>query len=83
MFIKAWIHKIKDKQKSFKLFFNGSLNILNKKINFDNIILNKNYQASKEDLEYFENTFKNIIFNETFIKIFDYDKIKKFILEIT
>ena len=81
--LKKFSIKIKDKQKSFKLFFNGSLNILNKKINFDNIILNKNYQASKEDLEYFENTFKNIIFNETFIKIFDYDKIKKFILEIT
>ena len=43
----------------------------------------KNYEASKEDLNYFKKTFETIIFNEDFLGIFDYKKIKEFILEIS
>ena len=44
----------------------GSLNILNKKINFKSISVNNDYNASKEDLLYFKDTFERIIFDENF-----------------
>ena len=45
--------------------------------------MNDNYNASKEDLKYFKNTFENILFDESFSEIFDLKKIKEFILEIS
>ena len=65
-----------------KLDINGNLNILNKKINFKNISAD-NYDASKEDLKYFKDSFQNIVFNESFYEIFDSKKIAKFILEVS
>ena len=61
----------------------GNINVLSNKINFKNIIVNRNYKASKEDLNYFKQSFETILFNKDFSGIFNYDKIKKFILEVS
>ena len=74
---------IKNKNKSFDLKVRGNLNILNNKINFSSIDLNDNYKASKEDLKYFKSAFENILFDEGFMNIFIFTKIRKFILEIS
>ena len=66
----------------FNLKVVGKVNILNNKI-FFNSITNDNYIASKEDLKYFKNTFENILFDESFFKILNLKKIKKFILEVS
>ena len=61
----------------------GSLNLLNRKINFIKISIDKkDYIANKEDLKYFKETFENILFDENFFDIFRKDKIKEFILEV-
>ena len=73
----------KKDNKTFNLNAKGNVNILNKKINFKNISLNENYKASKEDLGYFKENFENILFNENFLGIFNYEKIKEFIFEIS
>ena len=61
----------------------GSLSVLNNKINFKEISMNNNYQASNEDLNFFKEKFENILFKDNFINIFNLKKIKKFILEIS
>ena len=73
----------KKDNKNFNLNVKGSLNILNQKINFKDISLNENYKASDEDLNYFKENFEKILFNKNFVGIFDLDKIKEFILEIS
>jgi hypothetical protein len=86
---------ISDKKKLFKRFsiskknnkdilrlkVKGNLNILNKKINFDRISLNEK-NSSKEDLKFFKNSFENILFDESFLEIFEIKKIKNFVIEI-
>ena len=86
---------IKDKKKLFKKFLinikssdevselkaKGNLNILNKKINFEQISLNKK-KFPKEDLKYFKNSFENILFDKKFLEIFEIKKIKNYILEV-
>ena len=68
-------------------FFHNANSIIKKdiwnKINFDEIEMNSNYKATPEDLEYFKKTFEEILFDQNFIKIFNLEKIKKFILEIS
>ena len=61
----------------------GNLNVLNNKINFEEIFLNDNYKASKEDLIYFKKNFEEIIFDKGFQEMFNLKKIKKFILEVS
>ena len=61
----------------------GNLNILNKKINLKSVSTDDNYKASNEDLIYFKNTFENILFDKSFLDIFDLKKIKGFILELS
>ena len=68
---------------TFTLNTKGYLNILNQKINFQEISLDENYKASNEDLIYFKKSFENILFNEDFVRIFNLNKIKKFILEVS
>ena len=80
--MKIFSIKTKDKNKVLNIIAEGNINILNKKINFKNVLMNDNYKASIEDLKYFKETFQNIIFNKSFIEIFDLKKIKKFILEV-
>ena len=60
----------------------GSLNLLNKKINFKKININDNYVANKTDIKYFKKTFENILFDDGFFGIFRMNKIKEFLLEI-
>ena len=45
--------------------------------------MNNNYKATKEDLEYFKLTFEKILFDKSFIEIFNISKIRKFIFEIS
>ena len=71
------------KKKKLNLNIKGNLNVLNKKINFKNIEINENYKASKEDLKYFKQSFENILFDKSFLQIFDLKKLKEFILEIS
>ena len=82
-FFKEFNIKSKNQKDIFTLNLDGNLSILNKKINFLNISSSNNYIASKEDLTYFKNTFENIIYNENFLKIFSYKKIKEFLFEIS
>ena len=80
--LKNFYIDIKDNE-IFNLKFTGNLNILNRKINFKDISINENYKASNEDLKYFKESFENILFNEDFVRIFNLNKIKKYILEIS
>jgi hypothetical protein len=82
-FLKEFSIKTKDKTTILQLNVKGNLNILNKKINFKEILMNDNYEASKEDLRYFKDTFENIVFDKSFLEIFNLKKINKFILEIS
>ena len=61
----------------------GNLSIINNKINFKNILVNQNYKASNEDLKFFKETFESILFDENLIEIFNLNKIKRFILEVS
>ena len=55
----------------------GNINVLNKKINFTKIFMNKNYEASAEDLKYFKTTFEKIVFDKNFVEIFNIKKNKE------
>ena len=80
--LKQFSIKYKTKKESLNLNVKGNINILNSKINFKKIIL-KDYNASKEDLNYFKQSFETYIFDEDFISIFNIKKIRKFLLEIS
>ena len=73
---------LKTQNEPFNLKVIGTLNILNKKINFEKIEINKKYNASEEDLKFFKNSFESILFDENFNQIFKLSKIRKFIYEI-
>ena len=75
--------KYKKKKEFLNLEVKGNLNILNNKINFESIKINQDYTATKEDLNFFKNSFENILFNQNFINIFDLLKIKNFINEVS
>ena len=81
--LKEFLFKYKNKNELFELKANGNINILNNKINFKNITMNQDYEATKEDLKYFKQSFESILFDEDFLSIFNLEKIKKFILEIS
>ena len=72
--------KLSEKSLNFKV--EGSLNLLNEKINFGKINIEKSYLANNEDKRYFKEAFERTLFNEGFFRIFDKNKIGKFILEI-
>tara|TARA_B100001057_G_scaffold73493_1_gene67881 strand:- start:4097 stop:5500 length:1404 start_codon:yes stop_codon:yes gene_type:complete len=82
-FFKIFSIKLKEKNTFLKIFSKGNLNLINKKINFDNIVINNNEKVSSEDLKYLKNTFESILFDKNFLKIFNLEKIKKFIIEIS
>ena len=81
--LKKFLIKYETENELFSLNFKGNLNLLNNKINFNSITIDKDFEASKEDLKYFKEKFEKIVFNENFINIFSLDKIKNFILEVT
>ena len=82
-FLKKFNIRTKDKKKYFFIKAKGKLNILNKKINFEEISMNEKYNASKEDLIFFKEKFENILLSENFVEIFNLKKLKRFILEIS
>ena len=82
-FLKKFSINSKNESKNLELYVNGNLNILNNKINFKNISTNDQYVASNEDLIYFKKTFENILFDESFFEIFNLNKIRNFILEVS
>ena len=79
--LKKFSIKTKGYQDILVLKAKGNLNILNNKINFDQVLINKK-NSSKEDLKYFKNSFENILFDKNFLGIFDFLKIKNYILEV-
>ena len=68
------------------LFFILMLGIQNSnvknKVNFDSIET-KNYQATEEDLRYFENLFETKILEKNIKDILKLKKIRQFVLEIS
>ena len=71
----------KSSDEVLELKVKGNLNILNKKVNFEQILLNEK-EFPKEDLKFFKNSFENILFNKSFLEIFEIKKIRNYILEI-
>ncbi len=63
------------------LNFKGALNILNKKIYFDKIEYGENKSANEQELKYYKENFERILFKESFIEIFQKEKIKRFLSE--
>jgi hypothetical protein len=82
-FLKNFLIKYKNKNEIFMLNIVGNINIFNNKINFKNITMNQDYLASKEDLNYFKQSFETILFDKNLLSIFKFEKIKEFILEIS
>ena len=82
-FLKKFSISEKLNKNSLNLNVIGSLNLFNKKINFEKIIIDKKGDiAKKEDLNYLKETFENVLFDDNFFDIFRKDKIKEFLLEI-
>ena len=54
-----------------------------KKVYFESIKANKTFEASNEDLKYFKENFEQIILNESSMGIFDLNKFRKFIIQIS
>ena len=82
-FLKKFSIKMKNKNEAFELKVRGNLNILNRKVNLKNISTSDGYVASKEDLKYFKDTFENIIIDKNLIGIFEFKKVREFIIEIS
>ena len=79
--LKKFSINIKSSEEVLTLKVKGNLNVLNKKINFEQISLNEK-KSPKEDLIYYKNSFEKILFNKSFLEIFEIKKIKNYILEI-
>ena len=79
--LKKFSINIESSDEVLKLKVKGKLNILNKKINFEQISLNEK-TFPKEDLKYFKNSFENILLNKSILEIFEIKKIKNYILEV-
>ena len=73
----------KIKNEKFNLKIKGDLNVLNNKVNFDNIKLNNNYNVPKDDLKFIKKSFENILFNKDFLSIFNLSKVSNFLNEIS
>lgn len=74
---------IKQNTNPLNLNVNGRLNIFMKKVYFESIKANKTFEASNEDLKYFKENFEQIILNESSLGIFDLNKFRKFIIQVS
>ena len=81
-FLKKFGINYKFRNETVNLSVLGNLNILNRKINFDNIIVDDE-KFNKEDLKYYKDSFEKTLFDEDFMSIFKLSKIRKYILEIS
>ncbi len=68
---------------AIKLKIEGNFNIFKNKVNFDNIEINENYKANLEELKYYKKSFQNIFFKDNYLDLFNLEKIRNFILEIS
>ena len=82
LFKKFHINK-KIEHETLNLISEGSLNIIKNKINFKMIEIDNKIYSNEDDLEYFKIKIEEILFEDSFFGIFDKDKIKNFLLEIT
>ena len=85
---KKLLKKFSIKQKKnnidlLKIKFDGNLNILNKKINFKEIIINDKKKVTNNDLQYYNQSFENIFLDKSFLEIFNRKKVRDFLLEIS
>ena len=81
---KSCLKKFSIKQKKnnidlLKIKFDGNLNILNKKINFKEIIINDKKKVTNNDLQYYNQSFENIFLDKSFLEIFNRKKLEIFI----
>ena len=81
-FFKKFSIKKKIDQNSINLNIKGSINLINKKVNFKKINAGENYLANEEDRKYFKDKFENTLLKDGFFFMFKKNKIKNFILEI-
>lgn len=71
------------KNKTIKLYFEGSINVFRNKINFTKLNINEiEYIANEEDKIFFKKKFEEILLTGGIFNIFDTQKIKYFINEI-
>lgn len=64
-----------------KIHLDGNINLSSYKINFTNILSNKN-KLKQEDLKFYENSLENLLIDNDLGDLFNYKKIKNFITEI-
>ena len=69
-------------KRAMNLKIEGSLNLLNRKVNFKKINIDDEYLANEEDLNYFNEKFSDVLFNKKFFQIFNQRKINQFLIEI-
>ena len=69
------------KDKKYKLFANGKINLNDKKIFFKNIIKNENEKVSQGEIIQIQKNFNKFVIDKSVIDIFDFFKIKKFVKE--
>ena len=81
-FLKNFIPSKKFSKDALNLDVSGSLNILNKKINFEKINVGNKRIDKEEDILFFKEAFEKILFDDYFFDIFNINKIEKFLLEI-
>ena len=73
------VYNLKDKK--YKLFANGKINLNDKKIFFKNIIKNENEKVSQGEIIQIQKNFNKFVIDKSVIDIFDFFKIKKFVKE--
>ena len=81
-FLKNFMPSKKFNNDAFNLNVHGSINILNKKINFEKISIGDENIDKEEDILFFKGAFERILFDEYFFDIFNINKIEKFLLEV-
>ncbi len=77
------INQKKNNNDIFKIEFDGNLNILNKKINFKEILINNKKKVTNNDLQYYNQSFENIFLDKSLLEVFNRKKVRDFLLEIS
>ncbi|MDC1095914.1 hypothetical protein OAS47_01190 [Pelagibacteraceae bacterium] len=66
-----------------KLIISGTYNFSSKKINFNKILFNNNYEATEADKKKFKKKFENLIITNDLEQLISIDKINNFIKELS